>query len=95
MILPVGGFVADEPISRRPWHQLPCTRLYPNGSIIIDWRHPDAVDIWVEVNRRHRGDCALIVNDEVVHLSEAFPTLEAVSKALNGRAPWKGKKPII
>lgn len=65
--------------THRPWHQILCQRLSPDGVLVVEFRGKgDEVEIWKEYNRRNRKDWAQIVDTEVVHLG-SYDSLEAVA----------------
>lgn len=85
----------DAAASRRPWHQIPCTRVASDGRRVTEFRYPGAeVDLWLEFNLRHRPAEALIIGEEVRQFSTAFPDLESLSIALKGARPWLHKRPL-
>lgn len=75
----------DSPLHKRPWQQLACTWVEPNGQAAVDFRHLGIeVQCWLEHQARHYPDRALIVEDEVKSLGK-FDDVEHVSRVLKGR----------
>lgn len=75
-------------MANRPWQQLPCLRLNPAGSVVVEFRAPqpsEEVKYWMEYNRRYRPDCALFVSDKLVDRGTYYTTAEAAVKALGDR----------
>lgn len=70
----------------RPWQQLPCIRLCPDGVLTVDFRFPAEVEFWLEFNQRHRPDCALIVRDEIRSIG-GFASSEEIAAELLKRKP--------
>lgn len=73
---------ANTEYTPRPWHQVPCTRISPDGQLMVEFRAKGPeVQMWQEFHLRHNNHWALMIDTEVVHLG-GFESLEAVSNAI-------------
>lgn len=72
----------------RPWQQIPCIRVAPDGTAVAEFRMPpDGVKLWQEFNERRRPDHALIIRGAVVSLGTHYKSAEEVAKAIEGFKP--------